>query len=397
MIRPIHPFPARMAPDLALSALSHLKASSLVLDPMVGSGTVVRQASQLGHSAIGFDVDPLAVLMATVWTTPIERDVLSQFCRRTLKHIKATRPNVRLSWIDEDEEMVTFIDYWFGARQQKDLRRIGYVLERLNKSRIRGTSRAALNFMRLALSRIIITKTQGASLAHDISHSRPHRVMDESSFEVVPAFEKALANMQRLLSSSAPPGNVKVDIGDSRSLSSIDNRSIDAVLTSPPYLNAIDYMRGHKLSLVWLGHRLSDLRKVRTTSIGAERCKNDKLASLFEDIQGSMCDVKLLTARHAGMTLLYAEDIYRFTSEIARVLRPGGRAILVVGNSCLKGTFVKNSHGVACAASATGLKLIRQVERELPAQHRYLPMPKSSEAPLGRRMRTETVLTFKHR
>jgi hypothetical protein len=107
--------------------------------------------------------------------------------------------------------------------------------------------------------------------------------------------------------------------------------------------------------------------------------------------------VAKLSSRHAGMTLLYAEDIYRFTSEIARVLRPGGRAILVVGNSCLKGTFIKNSYGVTKAASSVGLRLVREVERELPAQHRYLPMPKLSDAPLGRRMRTETVLTFKHR
>ena len=69
MIRSIHPFPARMAPGLALDSLSALKPQSVVLDPMSGSGTVLRQALELGHEAIGFDVDPLAVLMATVWTT----------------------------------------------------------------------------------------------------------------------------------------------------------------------------------------------------------------------------------------------------------------------------------------------------------------------------------------
>jgi tRNA G10 N-methylase Trm11 len=60
-----------MAPELALETLSKLKKNSLVLDPMAGSGTVLRDATELGHRAIGFDVDPLAVLMARVWTTPV--------------------------------------------------------------------------------------------------------------------------------------------------------------------------------------------------------------------------------------------------------------------------------------------------------------------------------------
>jgi len=43
------------------------------------------------------------------------------------------------------------------------------------------------------------------------------------------------------------------------------------VLTSPPYLNAIDYLRGHRLALVWLGHELGPLKEIRANSVGAER------------------------------------------------------------------------------------------------------------------------------
>lgn len=60
-----------MAPGLALDSLSSLSRGSSVLDPMTGSGTVVRQATDLGLTAHGFDVDPLAVLMSRVWTTPV--------------------------------------------------------------------------------------------------------------------------------------------------------------------------------------------------------------------------------------------------------------------------------------------------------------------------------------
>jgi len=61
-----------MAPGLALDSLTSLQAGSVVLDPMSGSGTVVRQASDLGLNGYGFDLDPLAVLMSNVWTTQVD-------------------------------------------------------------------------------------------------------------------------------------------------------------------------------------------------------------------------------------------------------------------------------------------------------------------------------------
>src|ERR1700730_15819441 len=64
---PIHPFPARMAPGIALDALGDRATALRVLDPMAGSGTVLAVARARGHHAIGVDVDPLAVLLARVW------------------------------------------------------------------------------------------------------------------------------------------------------------------------------------------------------------------------------------------------------------------------------------------------------------------------------------------
>src|SRR4051794_7160929 len=118
MFKTIHPFPARMAPELALEKLSDLAAGSVVLDPMAGSGTVVRQATELGHSAMGFDMDPLAVLMTKVWTTPLDEAVYDE-TRRTLAKLRGSKAarNARLPWIDDDPETAAFIDFWFGAEQ----------------------------------------------------------------------------------------------------------------------------------------------------------------------------------------------------------------------------------------------------------------------------------------
>ena len=87
----------------------------------------------------------------------------------------------------------------------------------------------------------------------------------------------------------------------------------------------------------------------------------------------------------------YAYDLMLMTKQMARVLKRGGLATFVVGNSCLKGSFVRNSDGLAKAAVVAGLKPISEVERVLPSASRYLPVTGDA---LSKRMRTEIVLTF---
>ena len=114
-----------------------------------------------------------------------------------------------------------------------------------------------------------MTKTRGASLARDVSHSRPHKVALDNRFNVHTGFIKSV---KQILNTVDRPlaGSVCVKIGDARNVSDIADASIGAVVTSPPYLNAIDYMRGHRLALVWLGVPFADLAHIRSSSVGAE-------------------------------------------------------------------------------------------------------------------------------
>ena len=392
-LKPIHPFPARMAPDLVLERLDEIGEDRRVLDPMAGSGVVLRQAIELGHEAVGFDLDPLAVLMARVWTTPISEKNLDRWSARVVGEARLTKASgVRLDWMDADEETRSFVHYWFGALQRADLRRIAFVLSELGQGECREDA-PSLDLIRLALSRIIVTKEPRASLARDTSHSRPHKVLEDSDFEVFPAFEQSIGFLRRRLAEHPPSGTANVEPGDARSLETIGNGTVDAVITSPPYLNAIDYLRGHRLALVWLGHGLKQLRRIRSSSIGAERAPDDpKVRRLFSRIREAMGNLEQLPNRYCLIIERYAEDLYRMMSEIARVVRPGGAATLVVGNNCLKGTFIDSAAGVGAAARMVGFTPERVCERALPDSRRYLPVMKDGH--LGRRMRTETICSF---
>jgi tRNA G10 N-methylase Trm11 len=385
-----------MAPELALAHLADLPKRQIVLDPMSGSGTVLRQASSLGHEAYGFDTDPLAVLMSRVWTTAVNDATVELLFKETVADARKAK-SIVLPWMDDDPESKAFAKYWFGDRQRKELSRLAFVLSRRASEAKTPGDRAAVDVLRLALSRIIITKDKGASLGRDISHSRPHKVMDSNDYDVTSGYERSVRMIRKRLADD-PPGAVtaRVNLGDARQLKYLDDLTVDAVLTSPPYLNAIDYMRGHRLSLIWLGHKLSELRAIRSNSIGSERAPGRvSEAAEFASMKRAMGQLDTLPTRFLGMIDRYVQDLYQMIKELARVLKVGGKATLVVGNSCLRGVFIKNAGAVETAAMLSGLTVTNCVERELLLQSRYLPVTRHGA--LGKRMRTETILSFAKR
>jgi hypothetical protein len=107
----------------------------------------------------------------------------------------------------------------------------------------------------LALSRTVITKQAGASLAWDVSHSRPHKTRLSNDYDTMRGFLDQATRLAKLLDGGDVRCGASVYRGDCRDLNRLKAQSIDAVITSPPYLNAIDYLRGHKYSLVCMGSR----------------------------------------------------------------------------------------------------------------------------------------------
>lgn len=377
----IHPFPARMAPEIALAECERLPAGSLVLDPMAGSGTSVRSALESGHRAIGVDMDPLAVLIARVWTRPIHTENIAKKVSEILKEARTVVDGVELEWIDEETN--EFVERWFDQPQRTDLARLASILH--------GRKGAAADLCRVALSRTIITKDRGASLARDVSHSRPHRAWDTNDYDVFAGLERAVSFILRRLRESPPPRGASVRLGDARALD-LPAESVDAVVTSPPYLNAIDYLRGHRMSLVWLGHTIGELRAVRAAEIGTERGLKD--ASDLNDALARIGEVDRLPAPSVRIIKRYVVDLHSLLQSIHRVVKPGGRTVVVIGNCSMRGVFLRNDIAVEDAARAAGFRLDRRSERKLPENRRYLPPPSSGTSDLNQRMRTETVLYF---
>src|SRR5205807_10007991 len=140
-----------------------------------------------------------------------------------------------------------FVRYWFDITNRKHLAALSKTISRIRNRPVR-------DLMWCALSRLIIVKQSGVSLATDVSHSRPHKTYKKAPKIALCHFQNEVHRIIKACpfdETSREPRAV-IKLADARSLP-VDDNSIDIVITSPPYLNAIDYVRGHKFSLIWMG------------------------------------------------------------------------------------------------------------------------------------------------
>lgn len=100
-------------------------------------------------------------------------------------------------------------------------------------------------------------------------------------------------------------GRASFELGDARQLKMPDC-SVDAVVTSPPYSFAIDYAENDRPQLEYLGCNVAELR--------------DRMIGL----QG-----RGITGRLAA----YFDSIDRSLAEMARVLKPGCYAVVIIGSN----------------------------------------------------------------
>ena len=391
----IHPFPARMAPGLALDVIAGNRKPIRILDPMSGSGTVLAVAHSKGHHAVGVDLDPLAVLISRVWTTAIDVEAVQDKAAIVLekaRQIFASLPTRDAYPRNADPDTRRFTRYWFDDYARRQLASLALVIGRTRDSTIREA-------LWCAFSRLIITKKSGASLAMDLSHSRPHR-----KFKRAPTkpFRKFLAAVDRVTNNCVDIGSqtqgpaVQVHEGDARCLDLLEE-SIDLVITSPPYLNAIDYLRCSKFSLVWMGYSVNELRSLRSTIVGTEKgidARDD------DEVQKILSELKLqpkLQKKQEAMLARYIHDMQCAVRETCRILVRDGKAVYVIGENTVHGTFIRNAMILEAIANSVGLRCTAKHTRELPANRRYLPTPSEQmkSAPFGNRLRREVILTFR--
>ncbi len=417
-----HAFPAKFPPQLPSLFIKQLtQPGDVVLDPMAGSGTTLVEAVLAKRIGVGCDIDPLALMISKVKTTPLDPMLVGKTGYRISHHaqqlLKGNPHNlwrIKAAWTPKTRD---FVDYWFMPQTQLELLALSHVIDRLDDASLR-------QFFRLIFSSIIITKSGGVSLARDLAHTRPHRakVIYDAAGEVLEGMalvkegNPRLPHISKTLSSPVKEFDKRLNkaLDGVRLLSRLKeaqtilaqanaqalplaSNSVDLIVTSPPYAsNAIDYMRAHKFSLVWFGYPIEALGQARRKYVGGETTMDMRFESLPDYPTKIVQEVHRLDEKKGRVLHRYYSEMKRVLREMHRVLKPGKAAILVVGSSVMRGRDTETGRCLADIGTTLGFTLVDIGVRYIDRDRRMMPAGNRIDlsSQIQRRMHQEFVIGF---
>jgi len=388
----LHAFAAKFPPQIPRAFIEVLtRPGDVVLDPMMGSGTTLVEAAMLGRRAVGVDLDPLALRICRVKTARVDPRGAMAAAQTAITQAQGLLLD-RAALRDEmarrfDAATREFQAYWFLPETQDELMALLLGIEQVAEARARA-------LLQLVFSSIIVTKSGGVSRARDLAHSRPHRVLDKQPRSAISEFsKKAIKAISALGALQFDPASVEIHAGDARGLPLPDS-SVDLIITSPPYANAIDYMRAHKFSLVWFGESVEDLSTLRSTYIGSEKCRDLPEEALPDTVTQAVMAVADKDRRKAAILHKYLTEMQLVLREMGRVLRPGSAAGIVVGPSTMRGVRVETQLLLSDIAASLGFDVVGIATRRLDRDRRMMPARHGPGAMNGieQRMHEEFVI-----
>ena len=264
----IHSYAASFGTDFAHEMIhEYTDKGNVILDPFVGAGTTALESILSNRNAIGIDVDPIACKISRVLTSRFNVPYLNtatENLAERLRHLEslltadpATYSGLspgstfKLDSLNFYVPNIPSIAYWFDSSHIAVLSIIRKVVACESNALVRQAFEVAIS------SSIIRKWPNTLSNAMDIDHSRPHRpntlrtqpITDQFALfhRVLRQVRDGILDIQENL--TCLDSEATILEGDSTiRLSEIDSDSIAFVLTSPPYLNAIDYPRSHKFA-----------------------------------------------------------------------------------------------------------------------------------------------------
>jgi SAM-dependent methyltransferase len=323
----LHRFAGKYVPHVPAWALEELAgASSAVLDPFCGSGTTLVEALPRCRRCVGIDRDPLACLIAGAKTAALDPGHMAEVGDRLLDKWREPAPTLQPPMPDLDN-----FGHWFSGTGWGWLQSL---LATIGALRCREEERRFLLCVFSSIVRRVSNADDQTQKTYVSGTLKKHPPEVQAAFGK--ALQRALAGLRDLDRARRRGAECTVIAADSSDVP-LPPGSIDLVVTSPPYLDSVDYMYNFMLEYFWLGPLLgiADRRtfnRLRREVIGAKNPLPGNVPPLPSCLRELIREDDVLPARRPAVRA-YCHDMARHFASAARVLRPEGRYVLVAGNS----------------------------------------------------------------
>lgn len=327
--------------EIVHELIKEFNISGPVFDPFVGVGTVPLECKYLGISSKGIDTSPLAVLVSNVKTR--------NYTKKQLEEILTSLDSL-LSNINENKFEICkfewkyelFPPYMAFPRRNLDfIRRIREKIEVIDNIIIKEFYMVALLSILPQCSYIMkdggvlkIMKNKHAGHARDLFRKKVKRMVKD--------YESYGINHEE--------PNIKMGNATHYDL---EDSSINAIITSPPYINNIDYSKiyGLELSLIYPNFDFNSLRSTMLRSFIGKNPNVKVEEDYLNDVLTSM-----IGPNPPLIAYTYFGDMFNVVMEANRVLNKNGIFACVIGNSIMEKSHIKADEIIARFGEDLGME-----------------------------------------
>jgi len=388
----IHKYPAKFIPHIPRWAISKYlhKQSSLVLDPFCGSGTTLVEALVSHQNSIGIDIDPLSALISKVKTTPIPREKLHSVIDELKQSIKSQKTGQFIPKIKT-------LNHWFS---EGNIRELSIIRDCIEKYR---DDTDIYDFLIITFSSVIRkasnadNQTQKTYVSHTLTKVVPPAT--PLFFRNLDLYSRRVNEQSELVDSRNFARVFRADSRQTDSLWKVEKLpEVDLVVTSPPYIKAIDYIYNQMAEYFWIG----DLFNLETqpkqndfkrSYIGTKQIKATDYQSLpktsIEDIDLLASEIAKKNMKHGYIVAKFFNDMKLHFKSVHKTMRKDAHYIMVIGNNTVSGLNVPSHGFIRECAEEAGFSYCNHFGYSI--RNRYMRFPRSGR---GGIIKEDWVLDF---
>lgn len=376
----IYPYYAGFSGEFASTLINsaNLKKDSLVLDPWNGSGTTVLAGSHLGFNTVGYDLNPVMVLISKAnLLSYSEFSSLAPIGNDIINKAKKIRKSDQFSNNDP-------LNRWLNSHTVENIRKIDQAIQTLlidnakytllNSPQIINSLSNLASFYYVVLFRSLrslLTSFKTSNPTWIKTEKESSKKLDISFEEVAKVYKSELNKILCIRGFDKKPKIFQTinEVGSSMAISLADETT-DLVVTSPPYCTRIDYAVATLPELAILGFDDENFNFLRRNLIGTSTV--ERSVPEVSKSWGLTCNLFLENLyNHSSKAsksyyfknhVQYFDSIYNSFSEISRVLKPNGQVVIVVQDSFYK--EIHNDLAQVCndMGKMNGLEMFKRVD-----------------------------------
>ena len=340
----------------------------VVLDPFAGCGTVLVQAKLNGYKSVGIELNPLLQFIAQTklkcWD--VSPHQLLKICAEMTRDKRCSAPSFLKSTFQFRPAVLGNLELINGGISSVEAR-----TEKQKKIK---------DLLRLAFSAILI-ECSNLKRSPCLGYVKDRFVRDSAPFALFNTKIQEIADDLRLIQSQYKKFiHTDSEVICSNAMSYKQKNRFDLSITSPPYMNGLDYVMNYKIEMGWLEfvHSRKDLKKIKDDMIvcdnvskGLIRGFHDSAATYtnlwIEEIKSGIDEgiSRRGAYRRPDMPYIvhkYFDDMYKVMRNVMDSLKPGGRFILVIGDSLIADVYVPTDLLVTKIGQDLGFK-IEKIEK----------------------------------